>query len=175
MKEIWQSIPDFEDKYEVSSFGQIKSLARTAGAGFGSVRRVPERILKRSFDKDGYPIVALGCGIGKPKTFKVHRLVLLAFVGPLPDGQQSLHDDGNPENCRLDNLSYGTGVKNWEDRKRHGRGSDGVNNPNAKLSKEQVLEIQSLKGLISYAEIGRKFGISDVQAGNICKRETQHV
>jgi hypothetical protein len=51
----------------------------------------------------------------------VHRLVLEAFVGACPTGQQARHLDGNADNPRLDNLAWGTARENMEDRFRHGR------------------------------------------------------
>lgn len=169
MQEIWKPIPGYEECYEVSNLGQVKSCDRAAFTIGGSTRRVRERILKRSFDKDGYPVVSVSNGLSAQVTWKVHRLVLLAFVGSLPEGLESLHADGVPTNCALSNLSYGTGIGNWQDRRKHGRDVDGRSNPNAKLTSEQILQIKQLSGTITYAEIGRRFNISDVHAGRICK------
>lgn len=52
---------------------------------------------------------------------RVHRLILLTFVGPCPEGMQCRHLDGNPGNNRLDNLAWGTTEENIEDRKAHNR------------------------------------------------------
>jgi hypothetical protein len=62
---------------------------------------------------------------GEPyKTFRVHRLVLLAFVGPCPDGMGARHKDGDPGNNRLDNLCWDTPEANREDSRRLGRYSE---------------------------------------------------
>lgn len=66
-------------------------------------------------DAVGYRRVKIGT-----KTHKVHRLVLQAFVGPCPDGQQVRHLDGDKENNNLRNLRYGTGAENTADKVRHG-------------------------------------------------------
>jgi hypothetical protein len=65
---------------------------------------------------------------GRYKTFRVHRLVLLAFVGPCPEGMESRHLDGDPGNNRLDNLAWGTPEENREDNRRLGRYSGGRRN-----------------------------------------------
>ena len=67
-------------------------------------------------DRDGYRILG---GVGR-----VHRLVLLAFVGrPSRKGMVARHKDGDPANNRLGNLAWGTAQENWQDRKQHGRGT----------------------------------------------------
>jgi len=43
----------------------------------------------------------------------------------------------------------------------------------SKLTKQQVIDIRQLAGSgISYAEIGRRFGISDTHAGRIATRQS---
>lgn len=72
------------------------------------------------FPRNGYPYVTL-TKQGKQKAHGVHQLIALAFIGPRPDGQEVLHSDGDPLNCTLGNLSYGTHGENMHDRIRHGR------------------------------------------------------
>ena len=50
----------------------------------------------------------------------VHRAVLLAFVGPLPEGMHTRHLNGNPLDNRLCNLKYDTVAENMRDKRRHG-------------------------------------------------------
>lgn len=73
MSEEWRDIPGFEGLYQVSNCGSVKRLA-------GSPRCVSDRILLPFADKDGYRQAALS-KFGNVKIYKVHRLVLLAFVG----------------------------------------------------------------------------------------------
>ena len=68
-KEIWKPIPHYEDLYEASNFGRIRSLK------FGKVR-----ILKQTKNTWGYLQVDL-CKNRKKKSCKVHRLVWEAFNG----------------------------------------------------------------------------------------------
>ena len=49
-----------------------------------------------------------------------HRLVMFAFVGPCPPGQEVRHLDGDKLNPSLDNLVYGTRSENMRDMVRHG-------------------------------------------------------
>lgn len=57
---------------------------------------------------------------GKAHRVKVHLLVLSVFVGPRPEGLETRHLDGNPENNRVENLRYGTSSENSLDQVRHG-------------------------------------------------------
>lgn len=164
---MYKSIPGYEGLYEVSDSGEIRSIERKCRMARG-IRSVSSKILKHLYDKDGYPMVSLAKD-GKQKLWRIHRLVLLAFVGPLPEGKESRHLDDVKINNNLSNLCYGTQLENWEDRKRNGNGINGYNNPNAKLTPDQILKIKALHGEISFAEIGRRFSISDTHAGTICK------
>ena len=72
---------------------------------------------------------------GKRHTRLLHRLVLEAFVGPRPDGDESRHLDGNPLNNTLANLRWGTHAENTADSRRLGRFA-------TKLSEDEVREIR---------------------------------
>ena len=53
--------------------------------------------------------------------YSVHRLVLEAFVGPMPEAMETRHLDGNPANNCLDNLRYGTRAENEADKRLHAK------------------------------------------------------
>lgn len=101
--ERWKDIPGYSGRYQASSLGRVRSLPRQTGnykAG---------RILKLTTAKSGHMKVSLGECHNKQL---VHRLVMLAFCGPCPDGQEVLHKDHIPSNNRLANLKYGTYLEN---------------------------------------------------------------
>lgn len=52
--EIWKDIPDFEDAYEVSSAGRVRSKDRYIVAKDGSVRYVKPKILTPTSVNSGY-------------------------------------------------------------------------------------------------------------------------
>jgi len=113
-------VPGFERYYEVSDLGRIRSLDRmvpTRGAG---MRLSPGRILKGGTYKDGHKHLVLSAE-GRRHASTVHRLVMLAFVGPRPEGMEIRHLNGIPDDNRVTNLAYGTALENAEDRDdRHG-------------------------------------------------------
>lgn len=77
-----------------------------------------DRVLVQSPGKGGYPVVTLSRD-GKPKTMRVHRIVLEAFVGPCPPGQQACHANDNASDNRLENLRWDTSRANCADRQRN--------------------------------------------------------
>jgi len=112
MTEEWRDIPGYEGKYQVSDMGRVRSLERrvrlvTRQAG-ETTRRVPPRILRPGPQKSRHVTVSLG----RHNSKAVHALVLLAFRGPPPAGQEGLHQDHEPNNNRLSNLRYGTRSEN---------------------------------------------------------------
>lgn len=113
--EEWRAIPGYEGIYEVSNIGRVRSLDRIDIRG----KRCPGRIRRLQNDPDGHRRVMLARDRVQ-KVAKVYRLVLLAFVGPPPEGTEALHRDGNPENDAVENLCWGTRSENMHDRVRHG-------------------------------------------------------
>lgn len=79
---------------------------------------------------------------GKIKQFFVHQLVLIAFVGPCPEGMECAHGDGNPENNQLTNLSWKTHQANMDDKHIHDTNLSGERHPRAKLTDAQIEAIK---------------------------------
>jgi hypothetical protein len=127
MTENWLPVVGYEGLYEVSDRGRVRGLARV-------MRRRDKRLASKyqslivpgrdlhpwPVQRGGYPAVML-CRNGHKRLIPVHSLVLAAFVGPRPKGADSLHYDGDPSNCRLSNLRYGSRAENMGDMRRHGR------------------------------------------------------
>ena len=118
MAEIWKPVVGYEGHYEVSNLGNVRSVDRTVVYKTGQTRHYKGRPLKLK-PSHGYWRVELSRN-SKPTCFQVHRLVLSAFVGPLPEGKEVCHNNGNPGDNRLENLRYGTKSENNLDRVKHG-------------------------------------------------------
>jgi hypothetical protein len=150
-KEVWRWIPGYEGIYKVSDHGRVWMVGRTYEAWNGQVwckfirkakmvkqhegPKVKYKLVKLQKDKDG-------------RSWMVHRLVLMAFIGPRPDGMEACHFDGDPANNKVENLRWDTSLNNQRDRIRHGRTTKGkhVNagedNGQAKLSYEIAEQIR---------------------------------
>lgn len=118
------------DAYFVTSEGDIVSTKR----------RPPKR-LKQTENTKGYLKVELYDRDGRQKTFRVHRVVAKAFLGPCLPGIQVRHLDGNPHNNAVDNLEYGSPSDNSRDAVDHGthHRPNGESNGSSKLTRSDVL------------------------------------
>lgn len=105
-REVWKDIIGYEGYYQVSNFGNVKSL--------GNERNKKEKILKSGLDGKGYLQVNLQINNIR-KTFKVHKLVALCFLNHTPDGTNKIvvdHIDKNKLNNNLINLRLITNREN---------------------------------------------------------------
>lgn len=140
--EVWRAIEDAPN-YEVSSYGRVRSLDRTITTSSGQRRCYKGRLLTPSpCNTLGHRVVNLRGG-SKILRCYVHRLVLGAFVGECPAGQEVRHLDGVASNNHLTNLAYGTPAQNTADKQKHGTVPKGASHSAAKLSEQDVLHIHS--------------------------------
>lgn len=96
-------------------------------------------ILKPRPNHRGYHQVKLFDEQRRPWRITVHKIVLITFVGPAPDGMECRHfPDNTRTNNRLENLSWGTKKQNQADRIACGTDSRGEKHPLAKFSHDQV-------------------------------------
>jgi len=114
--ETWLPVPGYEDLYEVSDLGRVRSLRVWNGHG-GYNNDI--HILGGWLSRAGYRMVAFGAN-GATVTRYVHHLVAEVFIGPRPKGAEVRHLDGNPANSRRINLAYGTRSDNVFDAVGHG-------------------------------------------------------
>lgn len=118
--EEWRPVVGYEEFYEVSNKGRIKSLPVARPHAKYGTRRLSGRVLKDADNGTGHRVVSLWKNKRQSKVF-VHRAVLEAFAGPCPPGMESLHADDNPANNDLENLSWGTRAENLADMIRNGK------------------------------------------------------
>lgn len=116
--EVWKPVPEYEGIYEVSDHGRVRSLDHVGRYRDGT-RLNRGRVLKPDAKKYGHQYVNLSRDRRRAKAY-VHRLVLLAFIGPAPAGAEACHNDGNASNNRLDNLRWDTHSENNRDQVKHG-------------------------------------------------------
>lgn len=152
VNEVWATVVGFSN-YEVSNMGRVRSKPR---------RRTKGGVLSPG-RRSGYLSVFLYPTDGPrtgAKNMTVHRLVADAFLGACPSGHEIRHLNGNADDSRLSNLSYGTRKDNAADREVHGKTFRGERTPSAKLNWQQVQEIRRLQGQIGQSELAAKFGIN---------------
>lgn len=165
MQEIWKSlkgIVEYGDYYEVSNLGRVKSVDRVVCCGNG-FKRINGRMRKLKTEKNGYTSISLSYN-GKSKTYKVHRLVALAFIHNPENKPEVNHKDGNKSNNLASNLEWVTVSENTQHAYDNGlaKGRNGETHHNSILKEEDVLEIIGLweSGKYTKKEISKKFNIS---------------
>lgn len=104
--EIWKDIPEFENRYQASNLGNVRSVL------FGKVK-----ILKQYVNENGYYFVCLYTN-GKGKQLRVNRLVWMTFNGKIPDGMEVNHNNEDKSDNSLLNLSLMSHIdnSNWGSR-----------------------------------------------------------
>ncbi len=170
--EIWKPVVGYEGSYEVSNLGRVRSLDRIVPVNSGKgpnrtyMKRLRGKVLALQKHPGGYRQVAL-CG----RIYLVHDLVLQAFVGPRPPGKEGCHNDSDKRNNALSNLRYDTHTANCADRIANGVIVEGVLNPQAKITDEDVAAIRRLNGVLKQDDIAAAFDISQAQVSRIITRK----
>ena len=124
MTEIWKAVPGFENSYEVSNLGRVRSLDREVhhtasykASAYTQIRR--GRFLRPgTMNRQGHVSVSLG----RYNSHCVHAIVMSTFfVEPIQPDHEVRHLDGNGANNELPNLAYGNRSENNRDITRHNR------------------------------------------------------
>lgn len=171
-EELWRAIPGF-DGYEASNCGRVRSFW-IKGGNTPQKTHTPT-ILKptrHSISSGGHYFLTLSYwnnGSRQRKAVGVHNAVLMAFVGPRPDGMETRHLDGVTKNNRLDNLVYGTHTENMQDKKIHGTELIGSRAVSAKLTESIVLEIRAKYALgnITQRQLAEEYGVGHTAIGEL--------
>ena len=170
-QEEWRKVEGFE-AYEVSNYGNVRSIERKVLCSSGEVRHRKAVLLKPT-SVLGYAIVTIYSN-RKPNYRKIHRLVATAFLGNPEKLPVVNHINGNKLDNTVSNLEWctpshnslhavATGLTNSAKGEAHGR---------AKLTEIQVHEIRNLcnNGAVQ-AQIAKKFGVKPMIISNIVNRK----
>lgn len=144
--EIWKPIKGFEGEYEISNFGQVKSLKTNI-------------ILHQYKYRGGYLEVHLR---QHSKKFhkKIHRLVAEAFI-PNPNNYPEVnHKDENKKNNRFDNLEWCTHQYNNTYNGKHIKGGEKTRKPVSQFD----LDGNFIKEYVSQTEASKQ---TDITQGTI--------
>jgi hypothetical protein len=121
MEEIYKDIPGFEGKYQVSNFGNIKTIERVTIFKDGRERHYENKVLISTPDLKGYPKIRLQNFNPKyGSTRRVHSLVWETFGDgttiSFPDRVID-HIDRNKKNNHINNLRIVSNRENTYNRK----------------------------------------------------------
>lgn len=177
MKEIWKDIKGYEGLYQISSFGNVKSLDRYIINKNGDKQYFPGKYLTQGIS-DSYLKVTLSKN-NKQRTFRVHILVAIAFI-PNPENKPEVnHIDGNKKNNKVNNLEWNTRSENELHAYRNGlaKPSNKQKQAVAKYAKENYskkviqysLNGEFIKEWNSMHDVWRELGIRPSYICRCCK------
>lgn len=161
MEEEWKWIDDFENMYQISSLGRVRSVDRydSSGRFFESKMKAIHSL------PTGYRFVQL-YKHNKMKQCYVHRLLGFAFLEKRPEHTQINHIDGVKHNNELSNLEWCTESENkihgWKTGLYTGnKRCRGEKHPSTVLKEKQVIEIwERYKSGEKTHEIAVSYGVS---------------
>jgi len=171
-KESWKNVYGHDSCYAVSNCGRVKRTKK------GKSTR-SDKILSQHKNKYGYWESGLMQN-GKVKTFRVHALVALSFLGMRPVGMHINHKDGCKENNDVSNLEYLTPRENVRHAHKLGlmRPVRGSKSPFAKLCELSVISLRKeyATGATSHRRLALKYDVSYAVIKDIVNRRSwKHV
>lgn len=159
--EKWKPIPGFEEKYEISNKGRIRSIDRSVLLKKGILQFRKGKIIKLNSNTKGYLFSNLYCK-GKHKPAYPHRLVAESFINNPNRLPEVNHIDGNKQNNTVNNLEWVTREENIHHFIKLGLRKD-------KLTMQQANEIKAKYSskLYSQNELAKEYGVSQSHISSI--------
>lgn len=180
--EIWKDIKGYENMYQVSNTGRVRSLDRTIIRSDGKSYKKKGKECRYQENGDGYLLVKLSKN-GVSKYMPVHRLVATTFI-PTDDSKKEInHIDCNRKNNNVENLEWLTHRDNVRHSAKKGHYSrKGTKNSRAKYTEEEVTLMRELydSGMTVMEVINTMFPELEYKlrknkwsrVSDICKRKT---
>lgn len=163
IEEIWRDIKGFENKYQISNYGRVKSLVRN--------KRLNNQIRKTTISNEGYEKIVL-TNKKYTKTFYIHRLVAETFIPNPKKLKEVNHKDEIKTNNYVENLEWCTRKYNINYGKRNNKSSNTLkeNNYNSKQIFQYDLNGKLIKKWKSVTEAANFLKINKSILSNICNK-----
>lgn len=144
MQEIWKFIEGYNNRYQVSNLGRVKSLKKDDICPNGGKFVREERIMKFSLT-NGYNRVGL-LRDGKYRHWFIHRLVAIAFIDNPHNKPFVNHINSIRTDNKVENLEWCTQKENVIHAHKMGRHPKkiGEEHHNSTVTKQQIIEIKKL-------------------------------
>lgn len=169
--EKWRPIVGYENYYEVSDWGDIRSLSRRVKCRGGKFRTIDGQIRPSTFNNHtGYMSVLLSKD-NKQKRFLIHRLVAEAFI-PNPDNlPQVNHINEIKTDNRVENLEFcDSKYNNNYGTKPQKQSEVQINHPlKSKTVYQYTLDGKFIAEYPSTREIQRQLGYNHAQISLCCR------
>ena len=171
-KEVWADVKGYEGFYQISTFGNVKSLSRQVRHSNGGPKILKERMLKtRVNGKSGYREVGLSKD-GKQKYHLIHKLVAEAFINNPNQLPVVNHIDGCKTNNDISNLewcTYGENIKHaFVNGLSHNNMTDEIAEAGHRVQRKQVRCIEDNLVFNSISEAAVYYGIYTSNLSRVC-------
>lgn len=168
--EIWKDIEGYENLYQVSNLGRIRSCGRICKTKGNSTQEKKAKVLVQEITIHGYCRVRLYDNNGKSKHYATHRLVAAAFIDETDRTKQINHKNEIKTDNRVENLEYCTQKENCNYGTRNIRISkiNSDNNIWAKAVIQKDKNGQIIKRYPSRLEASRVTGIDTGHIAKCC-------
>lgn len=165
--EVYVDIRGYEGYYQVSNYGNVRSLDRVIVEKTGKTQTLKGRVLKQRINCSGYSEVGLRRN-GNRATLAIHKLVAQAFISNPNNKPTVNHLNGIKTDNNISNLEWATYSENLSHAYKAGLRTPvlikdvGQKNYKRKLKPEQVVEIKRLlaAGNLTHREIATQFSVA---------------
>ena len=176
---IWKPVKGYEDYYEISNLGEIRSVERYVELATHKYFK-KQKTLTQFNDGRGYKHVKLYDGKANPKSFTVHKLVALTFIENPNNYIEINHIDHNKQNNSVENLEWTSRSENIRHSylMRDPKTYKGSGNKNSKLTEEQVIQMREehKTGRFTYKQLAEKYLVGTTLVSYIVKNKVwKHV
>ncbi len=172
-KEIWKDIIGFEGYYQVSSFGNIRSVDRYIQNNPNASRKLKGKNLKQKIGIKGYHLICLHKN-GSNKFVRVPRIVGEMFVENPLNKPQINHKDGDKSNNNASNLEWATCLENITHSVKNGFHKSGSNHVQSKPVIQMTLDKKFIKRHGSMMCAFRDTGVADTGISLCCANKRKH-
>ena len=169
-EEVWKDVIGHEGLYQVSNFGNVRSLDRLVNKSNKTSYIRKGKLCKQSKSNLGYMTVCFTVSDVKTNKY-VHRLVAEAFILNTENKPQVNHIDCNKKNNHVSNLEWCTNSENHIHATKNGLNKlhlhrvaySGEENGRSLLTKEQVLEIKQKYIPYKYSakKLSKEYNVSE--------------
>lgn len=169
--EIWVDIQGYENKYQISNKGRVKSLYLINR----QTKISREKMLSYGYNLQGYPFVRLSKDGKSSKNLYIHKLVAKHFI-PNPNNYPVVnHKNGIKTDNRVDNLEWCTQKYNIQQSFKNGQqkptwlGKTGIDCPLSIKVNQYDINNNFIKQWNSLRDVQRELNIFAISISRCCK------
>ncbi|MEG0848507.1 MAG: HNH endonuclease [Myroides sp.] len=173
--EIWKEVEEFNNKYEISNLGNLRSKTRRINSSIQpcGYRISPSREIKSQDNGNSYKQFYVSVDAKRVMKYS-HRLVAKYFI-PNPNNLPEVnHIDGDKGNNSVSNLEWVTLQQNRDHASENGLMQRGEKHKLSKLSETQIIAIRRLFRInpqFNKLKTAKKLGVRDTTIHKIIKNQ----